>query len=96
MLYRSRTHGLSPRQSLELQEQIGSPPRMSMTIIDAARDVANTYARRTVVLLSSNDLLGALDAAAISTAADMIASGKPPGKVIGGREPVIHQNPPAG
>lgn len=93
MLYRSRYNGLSPRQSLELQDALGTPARLSMTSGDAARDVHDEYARRTVVLLSSNDLLGALDAAALATAARLIYEGQPPGKVIGGREPVIHQHP---
>lgn len=95
MIYRSKWNGLTPRQGLELQDELSTPTRLAMTSEAAAWDVYLTYAHRTVALLASNDLMGALDACALAQAALSIHQGQPPSKVVGGRQPVVHQEPPA-
>lgn len=95
MITRSRWNGLTPRQGAQLSDELGTPTRLAMTPEDAAWDVYCTYAHRTVALLAYNDLFGALDAAAIAQAALSIFEGQPAAKVIGGRQPVVHEHPAA-
>jgi len=62
-------HGLTGSEALELADAECTPARLAMEPLERAHDVAVEYALRCARALNSNDLAGALRAAAIADAA---------------------------
>lgn len=90
-------NGLTSPQLAALDAAVSEPQRQSMSLKDAYRDVHAEFSRRTVTLLVSNDLRGALDAAAIAFWSLELAEGRShrSGHVIGRHERVGRERPAA-
>lgn len=76
---------------------VGEPQRRSLSLAEAYRDVHAEFSGRTVTLLVSNDLRGALDCAAIAFYALELAEGRGhrPRHVIRGHQGVRGEGPTA-
>jgi replication-associated recombination protein RarA len=72
-LQRSPWQGLQPHQSAELDTAILQPHRRGLRRSEAFQSIADEYAKRCALLLVSNDLRGAMNAAEISAAAEAMA-----------------------
>lgn len=64
--------GLTPDQAMRLDRELHKSVTLRIPYAQVAWDTHVEYSRRCAVLLSSNDLRGALDAAEISAAALLI------------------------